>query len=50
MINTNYYDIWKLEDIVSRNNDYNVQEFFPNLIYFESDRRNEAMLLINLII
>ncbi len=42
MINTNYYDIWKLEDIVSRNNDYNVQEFFPNLIYFESDRRNEA--------
>lgn len=24
----NYYDIWKLEDIIKRNVDYKVQEFF----------------------
>lgn len=24
MINDNYYDLWKLEDIISRNSDYQV--------------------------
>lgn len=42
MINDNYYDVWKLEDIISRNNDYQVQEFFPNLIYFGSNGGDEA--------
>ena len=38
----NYYDIWKLEDIIKRNADYKVQEFFPNLIYFGSNGGDEA--------
>ena len=42
MIKEKYYDIWKLEDIISRNNDYHVQEFFPNLIYFGSNGGDEA--------
>ena len=43
MINEEYYDIWKLEEIVLRNNDYRVQEFFPNLIYFGSNGSDEAL-------
>lgn len=42
MIKEAYYDIWKLEDIIIRNNDYHVQEFFPNLIYFGSNGSDEA--------
>ncbi len=43
MIKEEYYDIWGLEDIVSGNNDYHVQEFFPNLIYFGSNGGDEAL-------
>lgn len=42
MINDEYYDIWKIEDIISNNNDYEVQDFFPNLIYFGSNGGDEA--------
>ena len=42
MIKEEYYDIWKLEDIITRNNDYHVQEFFPNLIFFGSNGGDEA--------
>ena len=42
IINDDYYDIWRLEDIISRNSDYQVQEFFPNLIYFGSNGGDEA--------
>ncbi len=42
MINDEYYDLWKLEGIVSRNNDYRVQEFFSNLIYFGSNCGDEV--------
>ena len=42
MIKEEYYDIWKLEDIITSNNDYHVQEFFPNLIYFGSNGGDEA--------
>ena len=42
MINKEYYNIWKLEDIISMNNNYQVQEFFPNLIYFGSNGGGEA--------
>ena len=43
MINEEYYDIWKLKDIVSMNNDYHVQEIFPNLIFFGSNGGDEAL-------
>jgi len=42
MINDDYYNIWKLEEIISMNNSYQVQEFFPNLIYFGSNGGGEA--------
>lgn len=42
MLNEQYYNIWKLEDIISMNNNYQVQEFFPNLIYFGSNGGGEA--------
>lgn len=42
MIRKEYYDIWKLEDIITRNNGYHVQEFFPNLVYFGSNGGDEA--------
>jgi hypothetical protein len=42
LLNEEYYDIWKLEDIISMNNNYQVQEFFPNLIYFGSNGGGEA--------
>lgn len=42
MLNDKYVDIWKLEDIISRNKEYQVQEFFSNLIYFGSNGGDEA--------
>ena len=42
MIKEEYYDIWKLEDIIPRNEAYQVQKFFPNLIYFGSNGGDEA--------
>lgn len=42
MSNEDYIDIWKLENIIQRNNDYKVSEFFPNLIYFGSNGGDDA--------
>lgn len=42
ILNEQYYNIWKSEDIISMNNNYQVQEFFPNLIYFGSNGGGEA--------
>lgn len=41
-LNGEYCDLWKLEDIISLNEEYKVQEFFPNLIYFGSNGGDEA--------
>ena len=41
-LNEDYADIWKLEDIISKNDDYQVQVFFPNLVYFGSKGGDEA--------
>ena len=41
-LNGEYCDLWKLEDIISLNEVYKVQEFFPNLIYFGSNGGDEA--------
>lgn len=43
LINGEYFDIWKIEDIISRNSDYQVQEFFPNLIYFGANGGDQAL-------
>ena len=42
ILNEQYYNIWKSEDIISMNNNYQVQELFPNLIYFGSNGGGEA--------
>lgn len=42
ILNEEYYDLWKLEDIISLNEEYEVQEFFPNLIYFGPNGGDEA--------
>ena len=42
VLNEKYYDLWKLEDIISLNEEYKVQEFFPNLVYFGSNGGDEA--------
>lgn len=42
ILNEQYCNIWKLEDIISMNNNYQVQEVFPNLIYFGSNGGGEA--------
>lgn len=42
VLNDEYYDLWKLEDIITLNEEYKVQEFFPNLVYFGSNCGDEA--------
>ena len=42
VLNEKYYDLWRLEDIISLNEEYKVQEFFPNLICFGSNGGDEA--------
>ena len=42
VLNDEYYDLWKLEDIITLNEEYKVQEFFPSLVYFGSNGGDEA--------
>lgn len=41
-VNNSYIDMWKIEDIIKKNSDYRVDDFFPNLVYFGSNGKNTA--------